>query len=261
MRRFGYRWRDKPFWMHATVRAMKRRVIRGVAWGVAGLAAVVLAFFAAALIGSVVPANRGWTPPAAGIPVFVRTNGVHTWIMVPAVNAEADWRGLAPAAHVRRPDLAGDWVAIGFGNRDFYLNTPTWSDLKLSTALKAAVGIGPGLVHVEHEAMPRVDADHRLLLLRPEQYRRLVAFLRASFVTGPDGRSRPLIGRGYAATDVFYAGAGRYNAFRTCNEWTGAALRHAGVRTGAWTPFEWSVMRWLPEPSAARVPLRQQPQP
>jgi len=26
--------------------------------------------------------------------------------------------------------------------------------------------------------------------------------------------------------------------FYNCNEWTGAALRHAGVRMGLWTPLE-----------------------
>jgi hypothetical protein len=43
-------------------------------------------------------------------------------------------------------------------------------------------------------------------------------------------------------SDVFYEGDGGYNAFYTCNEWAGAALREAGVRVGAWTPFSQSVM-------------------
>jgi hypothetical protein len=41
---------------------------------------------------------------------------------------------------------------------------------------------------------------------------------------------------------MFYEAVGPYNAFMTCNEWTGRALRHAGVRTGLWTPLSQSIM-------------------
>lgn len=224
---------------------MRRRLKRGVIGTAAALVLLPLLYFLAVLAGSLIPANAGWTPPAAGIPVFIRTNGVHTWIMAPTVNAEMDWRPYAPTRDVRDPAGADEYVAIGFGNREFYLETPTWADLRLSTALAAGLGLGSGLVHVEHEPMPRVDRDHRPILMRPEEYRRLAAFLRSSFAL-KDGRTVPLIGRGYGAHDVFYEGQGRYDVFRTCNEWTGAALRHAGIRTGLWTPLEWSVMRWLP---------------
>lgn len=224
---------------------MKRRWVRISLKALAVLVALPLLYFVAMVLGSVIPANAGWREPETGVPIFVRTNGVHTWIMVPAVTPQMDWRPLAPVAHVRDPERAGNYLAIGFGNRDFYLNTPTWADLRVDTALAAGFGLGPGLVHVEHEAMPREDDLHRGFVLRPGEYRRLVAFLRSSFAIGADGRSVPLPGRGYGSTDVFYQGAGRYDMFRTCNEWTGEALRSAGIRIGLWTPLEWSVMRWF----------------
>ena len=58
----------------------------------------------------------------------------------------------------------------------------------------------------------------------------------------PDGRTIALRGRGYGASDVFYEARGSYNLFATCNEWSGARLRKAGVRTGVWTPFAQSIM-------------------
>ena len=67
----------------------------------------------------------------------------------------------------------------------------------------------------------------------------LVAYIAATFATG--GSALP----GYAANDAFYPGTGRYDAIHTCNAWTGDALRHAGVRIGAWTPFPITVMRWF----------------
>jgi uncharacterized protein (TIGR02117 family) len=162
--------------------------------------------------------------------------------MVPAEAAGVNWHPLAPPAHLREPARAGPYLAIGYGNRNFYLDTPTWADLSLPTALSAAFGQGPGLVHVEHEPIPRPDADHRPITLSKDQYRRLAAHIRASFDIDAQGRSRPLLGHGYGPVDVFYEARGSYNAYRTCNEWTGEVLRRAGVKTGLWTPLSESIM-------------------
>ena len=206
------------------------------------LLALPLFYFGGALAGGLIPANAGWREAERGVTIFVRTNGVHTWLMVPSAAAGIDWRGLAPAAHIRDPRYAGNYLAIGYGNREFYLNTPTWGDLSPRTALAAAFGRGPSLVHVEHERDPRPDEYQQPIVLRVEEYRRLAAHIRRSFETDADGRSKPLIGRGYGPADIFYEGRGPYNAYRTCNEWTGEALRAAGVRTGLWTPLSESIM-------------------
>lgn len=218
-----------------------RKLLRGLLAVLAFLFAIPLTYLLAALVGSLLPANPGWQEPRDGVTLFIRTNGVHTWIMVPAVTPEMDWRPLAPAAHIRRPDLAGDYLAIGYGNREFYLNTPRWADLRVETALKAVFGRGRSLVHVEHERSPHPDAYQQPLRVTREQYRRLAAHIARSFERDEQGRTRPLIGRGYGQRDVFYDGVGPYHALYTCNEWTGEALREAGVRTGLWTPFAQSV--------------------
>ena len=213
------------------------------------LLVLVPALYAApALLGSVVPANLDWREPRQGIPIFVRTNGVHTWIVVPTPAGGVAWRPLVRPEHLREPGRAGDHLAFGFGNRDFYLNTPDWSDLSPRTALAAAFGQGPGLLHVEHLRNPRPSTHQRRILLSPNRYRILARHIRASFELDFDGKSQPLLGRGYGAADIFYEASGRYDAHRTCNEWTGEALRAAGVRMGLWTPLAESVMLRLPRP-------------
>ena len=199
-------------------------------------------YFGTALVGGLIPANAGWEQPQRGVTIFVRTNGVHTWLMLPTVAEGIDWRPLAPPEHIRDPRYAGNYLAFGYGNREFYLNTPTWGDLSPRTALAAAFGRGPSLVHVEHERDPEPDEYQQPLVLTPDQYRRLAAHIRQSFEIDAQGRSRPLLGRGYGPADVFYEARGPYNAYRTCNEWTGEALRAAGVRTGVWTPLSESIM-------------------
>ncbi len=208
----------------------------------AAIVAVPATYFLAALILGLVPANWGWREAPAGITIFVRSNGVHTWIMMPAANPIMDWRPYAPAAHLRDPRYGGNHLAFGYGNRDFYLETPTWGDLTVHNALSAAFGRGPSLMHVDHDHDPRPNEYQRPITVTPDEYRRLAAYVRSSFRLDGRGRTMPLIGRGYGPSDMFYEADGSYNLFLTCNEWTGRALRAAGVRAGLWTPFEQSIM-------------------
>lgn len=49
-------------------------------------------------------------------------------------------------------------------------------------------------------------------------------------------------GHGYGLADTFYAAKGTYSLLYTCNNWTGDALKAAGVRTGWWTPFPMGLL-------------------
>jgi uncharacterized protein (TIGR02117 family) len=214
--------------------------MRVAAVAIGGLVVAVLLYLAAGLIGGAIATNRGWTPPAEGVEVWVETNGIHTGIVVPKVAAGVDWRPLLRGEDLADPRYARwGYAAIGWGERAFYLETPTWADVRALTVLGAAFGSRRTLMHVEHLPRPREAADVRRVVLRPEEYRRLATYLRASFAE----RAGHL--RGYGRGDVFYEARGRYSAIRTCNAWTGDALRSAGVRVGWWTPFPGSVMGWF----------------
>jgi uncharacterized protein (TIGR02117 family) len=217
------------------------------------LLAVPILYLAAALALALVPVNAGWQEARAGVRILVRTNGVHTWIMVPTVSADMDWRPLVPSKDLKDPRWGnGDYVAIGYGNREVYLNTPTWADLKPGDALAAAFGTGSSLLHADHDNHPEAGPAQRPIVLTHDQYRRLVSYIRASFRLDGAGHSIPVAGHGYGASDAFYEANGTYDALHTCNEWVGEGLRVAGVRTGVWTPLSASVMwRLDAAPSAA----------
>ncbi len=214
---------------------------RVIATVVGGIVLAVLGYVAAGLIGGAIPTNANWHAPSQGIEIFVETNGIHTGLIVPKVAAGVDWRGIARPSDIADPRYAArSHLAIGWGERAFYLGTPTWADIKLSTTLHAATGSDDTLVHIEHVAPPTPNADQRVIILRPAEYRRLATFVRASL-----NGARPAHRYGYGRHDAFYVGRGRYDAVRTCNAWTGRALRNAGVRVGWWTPFSNSVMGWF----------------
>ena len=224
----------------------KKRGRRALVWTLriaAGIVALPLLYFLAALFLGLVPANVSFRQQAeGGVLIYVRSNGIHTDIVMPRVNAEADWRPFSNPADLRDPRWGeADHVAIGYGAREFYLNTPTWGDLSISTAVRSMTGGDTPLIHLEHVDRPQREEWQRPLRLTSDQYRRLAAYVRASFRLDEDGA--PIhVPAGYGAADTFYEGHGSFSMFFNCNAWTGAALRAAGVRMGLWTPFEQSVM-------------------
>jgi hypothetical protein len=78
----------------------------------------------------------------------------------------------------------------------------------------------------------------RAIRLRPEEYRRLWASVRAEFDGPPTRIDHP----GYGPDDAFYNSRGRASAVQTCNQWVADKLRLAGVKTSAWTPFAQGLM-------------------
>ncbi len=209
------------------------------------LAALPLTYLGAVLLLGLFPVNAGWREAEGGVVVFVNTNGVHTEIGVPVTNEIMDWRPLVPAAHLKDP-IATDYIFFGHGHREFYLETPSWADLSLATALDAAYGAGPALLHVDHVQGPLEAPNQRALTLTFDEYARLVAHIRPQLRLDAAGRTVPLLGRGYGEHDMFYESEAGYSFWLTCNEWTGRALRAAGVRMGFWTPAQQGVMWRLP---------------
>jgi uncharacterized protein (TIGR02117 family) len=208
---------------------------------VVALIAVPVLYLAAAAVGAVWPRNFGWQPPDEGVLIFVSTNGVHVDLVLPAEALDVDWYASLPPAHVASPRVADGWVSIGWGQRDFYLETAEWADLKLATALRALTG-GAALMHVGHGSRPLATARDRPVMIDPHGYRRMARAIAATFATDSRGQPIPLLGRGYEQNDVFYEAHGVYHAFRTSNQWTADMLALAGVEIGVFTPFASSVM-------------------
>lgn len=204
------------------------------------LTASLLLLAAAFLLGPRLVRNAD-AVPGGDITIYVRSNGVHTDIVMPKRAASLDWGRLLPADHVRWPERAGDWVAIGTGERRTFLETPRWRDIRLPTVAGAIFG-GELLLHVEHLREPGAGSRTRALRLGADQYRRLATAVALDFARNGRGRARPLPGTGYGPRDTFYLARGRYDALRNCNQWTADRLAGAGVRVGGWTPLAPSLL-------------------
>jgi len=219
---------------------MRRRLL----WIAGALPAACVAYLLLALLLGLLPVNSDFrpTPPdAGGVTVYLRTNGVHADLVLPAA-APHDWRAeFPPEQIVAAGRLAAppplDWIAFGWGDRDFYIYTRTWRDLRPRAAAVALFGLGSGAMHVEYLAWPQ---DYRVqrIDLSAAQYAALVMALRAGFARDATDRPRRIDDPGYFDTDAFFEGTGRYTFWLTCNEWIRRALAAAGVRTSVWAPSD-----------------------
>ena len=222
---------------------MIRRLVGTLGAVLAALALAFLLFALAGWIGSSIPRNAGWQEAASGVEILVETNGVHTALVLPLVTPEKDWRAEFPAGDIALPHRPYTHVSISWGEREVFLNTPTWWDLRPTTVLRIMGMGGEGLLHIAHYVRPAPSDTERPLRLSRAEYRRLVAAIEETLPPHPR-ISYP----GYGAQDVFYDAPGHYTATNTCNQWTSDMLARAGVRAGRWTPFAGGVMKWVPKP-------------
>jgi len=198
------------------------------------LLAVPVLYLAAALAGSLIPVNRGWTEPAQGIAIYIADNGIHADIVMPVKAQGLDWETVVPRTDMAAADPVARWIAFGSGEQHVYLDTPRWRNIRPRTIWSALIG-GRRVMHVEYVPSPYYAV--RQIRLRPEEYRRLWAAIRANFVLDAHGRPRRIDHPGYGPADAFYRATGKASAIHTCNAVVADWLRLAGVKTSLWPPF------------------------
>lgn len=225
-----------------------RSLLRTLKWSAIGLLGLILLYALLAVTLPRITVNSSHRSPKEGVRVFIESNGVHADFIVPVRTSAINWTQHLPVEWFEAVDRSYGYLAFGWGDKGFYLDTPTWSDLEFGTAFKAVFFLGSAAMHVAYVRFEPVPNDRcRLLVLSEDQYRDLTDYLLDSFARDEAGQLLRIDHPGYTPQDRFFDARGRYSLVNTCNEWTGAGLRRIGVRTGLWTPFAPDVLRNLGE--------------
>jgi uncharacterized protein (TIGR02117 family) len=183
------------------------------------------------------------TETEAGVEVYACDNGVHADLVVPVVAAGVDWRAAFRPEAFAGPVESYDHINIGWGSRDFYINTPTWSDFDITSAVEAVLW-DETVLHVAFRPRPTAAEDCRRWRVRQTDYERITAFILDSLRLS---QGLPVkAGPGYGDRDAFFVANGQYTIIDTCNQWTGEALRLAGAPVAPWTPFSFLVLWNMP---------------
>lgn len=197
----------------------------------------------AVLAGALIPRPLGRPATAetgdARHRIIVLANPIHTDIAI-RLTSETRTRfsflednGL-PLGH---PDAR--WLVFGWGGRAFYLETPTWADLKPLPLFKGLTldrsvihaGVTGNIVE-SNESVSGYEIDE-------EAFENLVSFIETSFAD--ENSPRAIADAGYGQNDRFFEAKGWFSAILGCNTWTARALREAGLRTGWWNPLPLSL--------------------
>lgn len=178
------------------------------------------------------------------IPIYIYTNGVHTDIVMPVKNDLQDWSQKIPFANIKSKKTEYQYIGIGWGDKGFYLDTPTWADLKFSTAVKAAFWLSDSAMHCTYYNMMKEGDDCKMIMISRSQYQNLVKFVEDKFDRDQNG-SFMLIPTNavYSDNDAFYDAKGTYSFLYTCNTWSNNALKAAGQKAALWTPTDFGIFQ------------------
>lgn len=198
-----------------------------------------LAFWCIAVILSRISVPAEAVPAAEKVrPVYITSNGVHCDIVLPVRDDVIDWTRELHLPDSIAKDTLRPCLGFGWGNKEFFLKTKNWSDLKLSVFLRSAFHFGNSAVHIVQVQKPdTADPKTISLLLTNGQYERLIAFISSEFkVVGDD--YEPIPEHPYGNYNYFFEARRSYGLMYTCNSWTNAALKAAGQKACVWTAFK-----------------------
>lgn len=176
------------------------------------------------------------------VTIYIKTNGVHTDIVVPVKSDQIDWSKEIKYSNTTLNDTTYHYLAMGWGDKGFYLETPEWSDLKVSVAFKAAFALSTTAIHATfYKHLNENDSCKKIIISR-EQYSRLITYIKESFKLNDKGHFMYInTTANYGKTDAFYEANGKYSFMKTCNTWANGALKASGQKCCLWTAFDTGI--------------------
>ena len=122
------------------------------------------------------------------IDIYLISNGFHSDIVVPIKSKEMDWSEIIKYEHALSNDSSYNFIAFGWGDRKFYLETPTWSHLKYDVAFQALFFLNRSAIHAtffremyESESCIKISISSR-------NYRKLIAYIISDLMFDENGK-------------------------------------------------------------------------
>jgi uncharacterized protein (TIGR02117 family) len=169
--------------------------------------------------------------------IYLIYNDMHSDIVLELNATNTDWKKyLSPLLQYKN-----GYLSFGWGDKETYINTPTWNELSISTTLKALFVNTPSLMHVSHISDINDYQAIKKIHISKEQLTALEKNILKSFDLNADKNYKA-----YSHDDLFYPSNYKYNLFNTCNTWTGETLREANISMSYWTPLSQNVIDSLP---------------
>ncbi len=195
------------------------------------------------LISAFIPRKWGnYSKKACDYQICVVNTGFHSNILIPTKNNAYNWHNYLSIDKIGIDAVNNyKYLSFGWGDRDFYMTISSISDFNFYTIFKAAFLPTSSVMYVRgYQSLPQ-NTDFKCIYTNKANYLRLTKFIEASFKLDRNHR-KIRIANGYTSSAGFYAAKGNYSIFRTCNTWTGDALRKADINTPVWDSLSSAIM-------------------
>ncbi len=178
-------------------------------------------------------------------PVYLVADAMHVDLVLPVENSAFDWRSVVTLETIGR-EKRNDYhyLKFGWGDRDFYMNTPSLDKIQLPRLVRTLFLPGnPTAIHINGYLNIPIEPGYqtKCVGLTQTQYLNLVNYVRRSF----RGVKIDRIQDGFVDAAGFYEATGSYSIAHTCNNWVAGALNAADVTTPLWSGLSGSVMQQL----------------
>lgn len=201
----------------------------------------IISYLILIFILSIIPVNTIDSDQSKEVTIYIKTNGVHTDLVLPIKNESKDWTTSILFKNTFEKDSVFKFVSFGWGDKDFYLNTPKWSDLKAKTALKAVFYLGNSVLHAQFYKNISESKNCKKIEISKQEYLLLVQSISDRFYRDKVQNIVYIPNYHYNNNDAFYEAKGKYNLFYTCNSWANETLKTANQKAAFWTLTDFGI--------------------
>lgn len=220
-----------------------KRLLIKIAKGIGIVLGAILLYILCAILLPYIEVSEDKTNDPKDYTIYILTNGVHTDLVLPIKNDVYDWTTFVSPNDTKSKDQNFNYLAVGWGDKGFYLDTPTWADLKASTAFKAAFWLSDSAMHCTFYKDMKEGDDCKKISLTKKQYTDLLSFIKSKFDVQADRPKLIVTDAVYGTNDAFYDAVGSYSFLNTCNTWSNDALKASGQKAAFWTATDKGIFQ------------------
>jgi len=196
-----------------------------------------LVYLVLVLIGALIPVNSNVQSKSGEIDIYLFKQDMHTDILLPVKSEIISWDRIFKPTHTLAQPERSEFIGFGWGDLNFYKNTPQWKDLKLDVAFKALFLKSQSALHTRFYQKTPSSEDLVKISISEKQYKKLSEYILKTVNAENTKGIQPIPDLNYYRDDAFYLAETSFSLFKTCNTWTNSALKASGLKACLWTPF------------------------
>jgi len=210
------------------------KVIKKIFTWIIAFFLIPVVFLLISLILTFIPVNNKEVYTEKNKSIYLNSNGVHLSIIIP--KNQLDPKLLNGLIYFKNDN----YFSFGWGDKNFYLNTPNWSDLTFNNAFKALFINSSSLIHLTRYSTTANNWTE--IKVNQNQLNKINQYIYNTFYFDTLDKKIILNNKGYTNNDDFYEALGNFSCFKTCNSWVNSGLKDSDIKACLWTPFDFGLI-------------------